>query len=134
MQEEGRQETRRIRIRTAAEPHASDVRVTRNTTTLRISCSCPAGDGPTICPHKLAVLLGQTSVLANLQDLPTLAQVQQWIRQTSFGETWQQLKDLENVLVTVNRQIHEIQMRLDALMQKGIPLRQPLPTSRQGKQ
>ncbi len=87
--EKGDVHRRSVRAKIPLDVEPQTVTVACNETTLTISCTCPKSRTKLRCVHKLAVLRNQTKVLVEPGDLPTLEEIQTWVRSTAFAALWE---------------------------------------------
>jgi hypothetical protein len=91
---------------------------------LNCVCNCPAGQMRMNCKHKMALLIGDDSMLFDPYEKSKLVEVQEFIKQSNLLPS---LSDLYNEIEKIDRKISEyesrkrkIKIKIAALLRDGV--------------
>ena len=87
---------------------------------LSVNCTCKAGTMRMACKHRLSLLGGDQSMLADPSQTKELATVVEWANQVGFPDLLQQLETAEAEVVHAQRQVKKLRKRIGDSMAHGL--------------
>ena len=83
---------------------------------LTVHCECPAGEFGKSCRHKLGLLQGDFSILANSDEKPLLDNVRQWVEKSKLNELLATLRSAEAAEKAAKASLAVAKKRLEKAM------------------
>lgn len=87
---------------------------------LSVFCTCSAGAFGKLCKHKLALLTGDSSTLANNESIEGLKEVQKWIDQSMWPILLSELQISEENTRVAQSELAKIKKKIEAGMKNGV--------------
>ena len=81
---------------------------------VRFTCSCPAGENGQHCKHRIALANGDTSRLAQPNDVAVKALIAM-LSTTSIPQTVTRIVELEQIAASIKKEISEEKKKLSIL-------------------
>ena len=104
-----------------SQPDPYVIEFTKNSDgSLKVSCSCPAGDTGLHCKHRIGLLTGDTKDLVS-RNKPELETVNAWLQGTDLEKCLEEYLRLEKELETMKRQLNKAKKKLAEAMATGSP-------------
>ena len=93
----------------APEPYEVHFRLDgRNLTAI---CTCPAGENGQYCKHRFGIMSGVTKGVVS-ENHDDVAKVASWVEDTDVGEIWNEVKDLERQVDSLNQRLSSLKKKL----------------------
>lgn len=86
---------------------------------INIKCDCPAGEFTKLCWHKLALVRGDSSMLADFCDLDDFHRVQKWIKQSTFPKLIADHDKNEKIFLEAQRIFKILKETIEDAMRTG---------------
>jgi hypothetical protein len=102
-------------VRSSSNPLVYQLRATRTATGVRFSCSCPAGDNGQHCKHRLALLVGDVTAIAEgtHDDVLALAEL---VRNSQIVTAMREVEDAEKAVAAAQRNLKKAKQALGRAM------------------
>lgn len=86
-----------------------------------VFCPCQAGIYGKLCKHKIQLLLGDESILHNLNDVSVLHEISSWVKTTSYNALLAEYSIIKQEIEASNRKEKKFRKKLEDAMKSGIP-------------
>lgn len=87
---------------------------------LSVFCDCSAGVFGKICKHKLALLTGDDSTVANADSVEAFREVQKWISQSMWPTLLSELQISEENARIAQSELARSKKKIEAAMKHGV--------------
>ncbi len=84
-----------LKARSSSQPEPYSVVFRWEERTLKVRCSCPAGELGQMCKHKTALLLNDSTMLFDKRQADSLGKVSTWVSSTSIPSLLTKLRETE---------------------------------------
>jgi hypothetical protein len=86
---------------------------------INIKCDCPAGELTKLCWHKLALVRGDSSMLADFCDMNDFHQIQKWLKKSSFPKLIIDHDKAEKIVLEGQRVLKKLKATIETAMKTG---------------
>lgn len=87
---------------------------------LSIVCDCRGGMNRKICKHKAAIVLGDTTILYDEEQINTFNEVSKWIAKSRYPKMVIELKEAEKELEKLTKTVKSMKANIAKLMSRGL--------------
>ena len=109
-----------ILIKSSSQSEPRSVLVTQDDSGLSYFCDCPAGIRERICKHKMALVLGDDSILYDKDQRKSFDKVMEWVAQSGYPDLMKELKEAENELEPAKEKVGNIKEKIIRGMNEGL--------------
>lgn len=86
---------------------------------INIKCDCPAGELTKLCWHKLALVRGDSSMLADFCEKDDFRRVQEWLKKSSFIKLISDHDKAEKIVFGAQKILKTLKANIETAMRTG---------------
>ena len=87
---------------------------------LTIICDCPAGEWGKYCKHKMAVALGDATILYDDEQIDGFNEISNWIDVSNYPKIFSEIRVVEKQLEEAKKNVKNMKEKIARFMRDGL--------------